>query len=131
MKELKGTKTEANLKTAFAGESEATNKYTYFASKAKKDEMCIRDSLQSMLHIPFQRTSAVHGVVASVHDIIDRGLRHGEIQLFFLQSLLQFFGEKFHDLFHLFFDERLKEHNFVQPIEEFGTERSFQQSIHL
>ena len=37
MKELKGTKTEANLKTTFAGESEATNKYTYFASKAKKD----------------------------------------------------------------------------------------------
>lgn len=37
MKELKGTKTEANLKTAFAGESEARNKYTYFASKAKKD----------------------------------------------------------------------------------------------
>lgn len=34
---LKGTKTEANLKTAFAGESEARNKYTYFASKAKKD----------------------------------------------------------------------------------------------
>ncbi len=34
---LKGTKTEANLKAAFAGESEATNKYTYFASKAKKD----------------------------------------------------------------------------------------------
>ncbi len=37
MKELKGTKTEANLMTAFAGESQATNKYTYFASKAKKD----------------------------------------------------------------------------------------------
>lgn len=37
MKELKGTKTEANLWTAFAGESEARNKYTYFASKAKKD----------------------------------------------------------------------------------------------
>ena len=37
MKELKGTKTEANLKTAFAGESEARNKYTYFASKAKKE----------------------------------------------------------------------------------------------
>lgn len=35
--ELKGTKTEANLLTAFAGESEATNKYTYYASKAKKD----------------------------------------------------------------------------------------------
>ncbi len=37
MKELKGTKTEANLMAAFAGESQATNKYTYFASKAKKD----------------------------------------------------------------------------------------------
>lgn len=37
MKELKGTKTEKNLQTAFAGESEARNKYTYFASKAKKD----------------------------------------------------------------------------------------------
>lgn len=34
---LKGTKTEANLMSAFAGESMATNKYTYFASKAKKD----------------------------------------------------------------------------------------------
>ena len=35
--EFKGSKTEANLWTAFAGESEARNKYTYFASKAKKD----------------------------------------------------------------------------------------------
>lgn len=34
---LKGTKTEANLMAAFAGESQARNKYTYFASKAKKD----------------------------------------------------------------------------------------------
>lgn len=37
MKDLKGTKTEANLLSAFAGESQATNKYTYFASKARKD----------------------------------------------------------------------------------------------
>lgn len=37
MKDLKGTKTEANLRTAFAGESEARNKYTYYASQAKKD----------------------------------------------------------------------------------------------
>ena len=37
MKDLKGTKTERNLMEAFAGESEARNKYTYFASKAKKD----------------------------------------------------------------------------------------------
>ena len=34
---LKGTKTEANLQTAFAGESQARNKYTYYASKAKKE----------------------------------------------------------------------------------------------
>ncbi|HIS99123.1 MAG TPA: rubrerythrin family protein [Candidatus Faecaligallichristensenella faecipullorum] len=37
MKELKGSKTEANLQAAFAGESQARNKYTYFASRAKKD----------------------------------------------------------------------------------------------
>ena len=37
MKDLKGTKTEANLQAAFAGESMARNKYTYYASKAKKD----------------------------------------------------------------------------------------------
>ena len=35
--ELKGSKTEANLWKAFAGESQARNKYTYYASKARKD----------------------------------------------------------------------------------------------
>ncbi len=35
--ELKGSKTEKNLMEAFAGESQARNKYTYYASKAKKD----------------------------------------------------------------------------------------------
>ena len=35
--ELKGSKTEQNLMTAFAGESQARNKYTYYASKARKD----------------------------------------------------------------------------------------------
>ena len=35
--ELKGSKTEKNLAFAFAGESQARNKYTYFASKAKKE----------------------------------------------------------------------------------------------
>ncbi len=37
MANLKGSKTEANLLAAFAGESQARNKYTYYASKAKKD----------------------------------------------------------------------------------------------
>ena len=37
MRDLKGTRTEQNLMTAFAGESQARNKYTYFASVAKKE----------------------------------------------------------------------------------------------
>ncbi|MDR2671492.1 MAG: rubrerythrin family protein [Oscillospiraceae bacterium] len=37
MPELKGSNTEKNLETAFAGESQARNKYTYYASQAKKD----------------------------------------------------------------------------------------------
>jgi rubrerythrin len=37
MKELKGSKTAENLMTAFSGESQARNKYTYYASKARKD----------------------------------------------------------------------------------------------
>ena len=37
MPELKGSKTEKNLMEAFAGESQARNKYTYFASKARKE----------------------------------------------------------------------------------------------
>lgn len=41
MKDLKGSKTEQNLWTAFAGESEATNKYAYYASQAKKDRKSV------------------------------------------------------------------------------------------
>lgn len=37
MAELKGSKTEKNLQSAFAGESQARNKYTYYSSQAKKD----------------------------------------------------------------------------------------------
>lgn len=37
MKELKGTKTEANLMTAFSGEAQARTKYTFYASQAKKE----------------------------------------------------------------------------------------------
>ena len=37
MAELKGSKTEKNLQTAFAGESQARNKYSYYASRARKD----------------------------------------------------------------------------------------------
>ena len=37
MTDLKGTKTEANLQAAFAGESQAHTKYQYFAAKAKEE----------------------------------------------------------------------------------------------
>ena len=37
--ELKGSRTEQNLMVAFAGESQARNKYDYYASKAKKDRL--------------------------------------------------------------------------------------------
>lgn len=47
---LKGTKTEENLKAAFAGESQARNKYTYFASVAKKE------GYEQISHI-FQKTA--------------------------------------------------------------------------
>jgi len=39
MKSVKGTKTEKNLLGSFAGESQARNRYTYFASQAKKRDM--------------------------------------------------------------------------------------------
>jgi len=39
MKDLKGTKTQKNLMTAFAGESQARNRYTYFASRAREEGM--------------------------------------------------------------------------------------------
>ena len=48
-KDIKGTKTEKNLMEAFAGESQARNKYTYFASKARKDlrkQQVTRKSMQ-------------------------------------------------------------------------------------
>ena len=50
MKDLKGTKTEKNLATAFAGESQAHTKYQYYASKANKD------GYVQMAHI-FEETS--------------------------------------------------------------------------
>ena len=51
MAELKGTRTEANLQTAFAGESMARSKYTFFASKAKKDGY-VKTMLNRIRYIP-------------------------------------------------------------------------------
>lgn len=53
--ELRGSKTEKNLWEAFAGESQARNKYTYFASKAKK--MAMSRSVPSLRRPPTTRKS--------------------------------------------------------------------------
>ena len=75
-KSLKGTKTEANLWAAFAGESQARNKYTYYASKAKKD------GFEQMAAI-FQETAdqekehaklwfkLVHGIGSTAENLVD------------------------------------------------------------
>ena len=88
MKETKyaGTQTEKNLMAAFAGESEARNKYTYFASKAKKEgfeqiaalvlktadnEMCIRDRARHQ-H-PKNRVNTSQKHKGKVDDKVDCG----------------------------------------------------------
>lgn len=55
MKELKGTKTEKNLMEAFSGESQARNKYSYYASKAKK--MATSRLLLSLKKLPIMKKS--------------------------------------------------------------------------
>ena len=69
MPELKGSKTEANLLTAFAGESQARNKYTYFASKAKKD------GYQQIAEI-FQETADNEKEHAKMVQALERRHRH-------------------------------------------------------
>jgi rubrerythrin len=74
MTELRGTKTEQNLKDAFAGESQARNKYTYFASVAKKEgfekiaatflETADNEKEHAKLH--FQALSGIGDTVANL-----------------------------------------------------------------
>ena len=75
-KSLKGTKTEANLWAAFAGESQARNKYTYYASKAKKEGF-------EQIAAIFQETAdqekehakmwfkLVHGIEGTAENLVD------------------------------------------------------------
>ena len=84
MKDLKGTKTEANLWEAFAGESKARNKYTYYASKAKKDGY-------EQIAALFEETAAqekehaklwfklIHGIGSTLENLKDGAM--GEISL--------------------------------------------------
>ncbi|MBQ0021974.1 MAG: rubrerythrin family protein [Prevotellaceae bacterium] len=75
-KELKGSKTEANLWAAFAGESQARNKYTYYASKAKKDgyqqiaEMFEETAAQEKEHAKMW-FKLVHGIADTAANLKD------------------------------------------------------------
>ncbi|MBQ4367918.1 MAG: rubrerythrin family protein, partial [Muribaculaceae bacterium] len=78
MKELKGTKTEKNLMEAFAGESQARNKYTYYASKAKKDgyvqiaaifeETANQEKEHAKLWFKLLQGGAVKGTIENLED---------------------------------------------------------------
>ena len=75
-KELKGTKTEANLWAAFAGESQARNKYTYYASKAKKEgfeqisELFTETANQEKEHAKLW-FKLIHGIGSTVENLTD------------------------------------------------------------
>ena len=75
---LKGTKTEKNLMEAFAGESQARNKYTYYASKAKKDgfvqiaalfeETAANEKEHAKIWFKYLHGGAVPGTVENLED---------------------------------------------------------------
>ena len=78
---LKGTKTEKNLLEAFAGESMARNKYTYYASKAKKDgyeqiakifeETAANEKEHAKIWFKYLHDGAVPGTEANLKDAAD------------------------------------------------------------
>ena len=75
-KELKGSKTEANLWTAFAGESQARNKYTYYASKAKKEgyeqiaDLFLETANQEKEHAKMW-FKLIHGIAGTAENLAD------------------------------------------------------------
>jgi rubrerythrin len=79
--ELKGSKTEKNLLEAFAGESMARNKYTYYASKAKKDgyvqiaqifeETAANEKEHAKIWFKYLHGGSVPGTVANLKDAAD------------------------------------------------------------
>jgi rubrerythrin len=87
--ELKGSRTEANLKEAFAGESQARNKYTYFASAAKKEgfeqiaavflETAEQEKEHAKLH--FQALSGIGDTVANLKAAAD-GENHETMKMY-------------------------------------------------
>ncbi|MDO5552985.1 MAG: rubrerythrin family protein [Planctomycetia bacterium] len=81
MASLKGTKTEANLQAAFAGESQARNKYTYYASKARKEgynqiadlfeETAGNEKEHAKLWFKFLHEEAIPDTVTNLKDAAD------------------------------------------------------------
>ena len=80
-KAIKGTKTEANLKTAFAGESQARMKYDYYAGQARKDgyqqiaalfeETAINERMHAKLWFKFLHDAGIPDTVANLKDAAD------------------------------------------------------------
>ena len=78
---LKGTKTEKNLMEAFAGESQARNKYTYYASKAKKDgfvqianlfeETAANEKEHAKIWFKYLHGGSVPGTIENLKDAAD------------------------------------------------------------
>ena len=110
MKDLKGTKTEKNLMEAFAGESQARNKYTFYASKAKKDGY---EQIASI----FEETAnnekehaklwfkALHGgdVPSTLENLIDAAAgEHGEWTAMYARMAKEAKEEGFDDLAYKF-----------------------------
>jgi len=81
MKDLKGSKTEKNLQTAFAGESQARNKYTYYASQAKKEgfvqiskifeETAANEKEHAKIWFKYLHGGSVPGTIANLKDAAD------------------------------------------------------------
>ncbi len=81
MKELKGSRTEANLMAAFAGESQARNKYDYFASQAKKDgyeqiaaifqETALNEKEHAKMWYKILNGGSVSGTMENLNDAAD------------------------------------------------------------
>jgi rubrerythrin len=73
-KSLKGTETEKNLLIAFAGESQARNRYTYFASAARKRDM--NRSRQYSLRLQRMKKNMPRSFLSILKAVMWRSLRH-------------------------------------------------------
>jgi rubrerythrin len=135
--ELKGSKTEKNLMEAFAGESQARNKYTYFASKARKDGyeyvanifMETADNEKEHAKIWFK---ALHGgaVGPTVENLVDAAAgEHGEWVDMYSRMAREAKEEGFTRLAYQFGEiakiEKMHEERYLQLLKEIKEDRMF------